>query len=73
MRIALVLCSVWTLSLCLLPLNLFAQDTAKSLTLRDRLAIIRALRCMEHLEWDWVVENIPFLDCPSQDIQTTYY
>ncbi|MFN9465270.1 MAG: MGH1-like glycoside hydrolase domain-containing protein, partial [Planctomycetota bacterium] len=73
MRIALVLCSVWTLSLCLLPLNLFAQDTAKSLTLLDRSAIIRSQRFMDNQDWDWFVENIPFLDCPSQDIQTTYY
>ncbi|MCY3008076.1 MAG: discoidin domain-containing protein [Planctomycetota bacterium] len=39
----------------------------------DRSALIRDQAFFDNQDWDWFVENIPFLDCPDADIQTTYY
>jgi hypothetical protein len=73
MRIAHVLTSVLILSFCLQTQNLFAQDSVNTSAILDRSAIIRSQRFLDNQDWDWFVENIPFLDCPDEDIQTTYY
>ena len=73
MRITSVLCTVFALSLCAQSSSLIGQDSVKNPSVLDRAAIIRSQRYFDNQDWDWFVENIPFLDCPNEDIQTTYY
>ena len=54
-------------------LSLFAQDASNKSAILDRQAIIRSQQFFDNQDWDWYVENIPFLDCPDEQIQTTYY
>ncbi len=39
----------------------------------DRDRLIREQTYFDNQDWDWFVANIPFFDCPDQEIVTTYY
>ena len=67
---AAIAASVWIV----LTLQGVGQETAGSqLAIPDRGALIREQTYFDNRDWDWFVENIPFLDCPDKDIPTTYY
>jgi hypothetical protein len=66
--------NAYTLSLVLvLSLGLLGQEPSTRTSILDRQSIIRSQRFFDNQDWDWFVEHIPFLDCPDQQIQTTYY
>lgn len=48
-----------------------AQIASGQILDRDRL--IREQTYFDNQDWDWFVANIPFFDCPDQEIVTTYY
>jgi len=67
---AAILVSLWMA----LSLQGFGQETVgKQIAILDRSALIREQTYFDNRDWDWFVENIPFLDCPDKEIQTTYY
>ena len=62
-----------------IPLSLFAgalfvlpggECTAAIL---DKQSLLEAQTFWDNRDWDWYKANIPFLDTPDQDINTTYY
>lgn len=59
--------------ICVLTTVLFGQDTARTESILDRQSIIRSQEYFDNRDWDWFVDHIPFLDCPDQEIQKTYY
>jgi len=67
---AAILVSLWMA----LSLQGVGQETVgKQIAILDRSALIREQTYFDNRDWDWFVENIPFLDCPDKEIQTTYY
>ena len=68
MRIAVYACLLLVGSM-----SLFGQEPSSPSSILDRQAIIRSQQFFDNQDWDWFVDHIPVLDCPDQDIQTTYY
>lgn len=56
---------------CLLFLCAFAK--AASGQVLDKQKLLEAQTFWDNRDWDWYKENIPFLDTPDADINTTYY
>src|SRR5881227_1283968 len=57
-------------AVALLALLLPASGDA---ALLDKQELLDRQSFWNNRDWDWYKENIPFFECPDQDIETTYY
>ena len=39
----------------------------------DKQQQLHAQSFWDNRDWDWYIQNIPFFECPDEDITTTYY
>ena len=49
------------------------QETTTSKPPINKLSLLQQETFWDNRDWDWYLENIPFVECPDRDIQTTYY
>jgi hypothetical protein len=54
-------------ALCFLP------GVMSAATILNKQALLEAQTFWDNRDWDWYKANIPFFECPDQDINTTYY
>lgn len=62
-----------TLSLCAMSALFWLGACLVQAGMLDKDQLLKAQTFWENRDWDWYQSNIPFLDTPDADINTTYY